>query len=212
MVNFKSPVGGIIYRPLENKNIDIYGEEINFNDLLSYKHQPVQVKTPTQGYQKQYHYGERNQESTKKSDQTPQSAIRLVIPTSGKTITSDAHIIESGVQVGNMQRLLDEAAKHGIYFRVTSGYRPGAKTSSEKTSWHSSGEAIDVTPLSGHTWDELRTSIKNAPEFLTWMQNQGYGILDETTAEMLAKTNGTGAHFHIGKDKSALEGLKQFMV
>jgi len=44
------------------------------------------------------------------------------------------------------------------------------------------------------------------------MQNQGYGILDETTEEMLAKTKGTGAHFHIGRDKSALAGLQQFLV
>lgn len=44
------------------------------------------------------------------------------------------------------------------------------------------------------------------------MRNKGFGILDETTPEMLSKTGGTGAHFHIGRDKSALEGLKQFLV
>lgn len=44
------------------------------------------------------------------------------------------------------------------------------------------------------------------------MRDNGYGILDETTAEMLAKTDGTGAHFHIGKDQLAIEGLKQFLV
>lgn len=85
MVNFKSPVGGIIYRPLENKNTDIHGEEIDFDNLLSYRHQPVQVETPTQGYQKQYRYGEnKNIDSVQ---ETTQPSIRLIVPTSGNLVS-----------------------------------------------------------------------------------------------------------------------------
>ena len=35
------------------------------------------------------------------------------------------------------------------------------------------------------------------------MKNNKFGIIDETTNEMLRKTGGTGAHWHIGKDTSA---------
>lgn len=209
---FKSPVGGIIYKPLEKRDEDIYGEEIALDNLLSYRHAPVQVNEPVQGYQRgQYKWTPPEEtESIKQAEETTVAPVRLVIPTSGKVTGS--HLIESGVQVGNMQSLLDEAAKHGIYFRVTSGYRPGAKTSSGNQSWHATGDALDITPLEGTSWDDFRNTLKNNPQFLTWMRDNGYGILDETTDEMLAKTGGTGAHFHIGKDQLAIEGLKQFLV
>ena len=207
---FKSPVGGIIYKPLEKRDEDIYGEEIALDNLLSYRHAPVQVNEPVQGYQRGQYKWTPPEETESTSEETTVAPVRLVIPTSGEVTGS--HLIESGVQVGNMQSLLDEAAKHGIYFRVTSGYRPGATTSSGKQSWHATGDAIDITPLEGTSWDDFRRTLKNNPQFLTWMRDNGYGILDETSAEMLAKTEGTGAHFHIGKDQLAIEGLKQFLV
>lgn len=212
---FKSPVGGIIYKPLEKRDEDIYGKEVVLDDLLSYRHEPVQVNEPVQGYQRgQYKWTPPEEiAETKQSEENPSvQPASLIIPTYEKVATPGSHFIESGVQVGNMQSLLDEAAKHGIYFRVTSGYRPGATTSSGKQSWHATGDAIDITPLKGTSWEDFRNTLKDNPQFLTWMRDNGYGILDETTAEMLAKTDGTGAHFHIGKDQLAIEGLKQFLV
>lgn len=50
-----------------------------------------------------------------------------------------------------MHDFLDEAAKYGIYFRVTSGVREGAKTLNGNTSNHATGNAIDITPLDGQS-------------------------------------------------------------
>lgn len=210
----KSTIGGIYYVPNKRQNLDIYGEPIELPNLVSYRHQPVKVDEEIKGYQPQYSFNKQEERTESPEIVAPRlvTSNKHHVKTDTLHTSSGSHKIESGVQIGNMQSFLDEAAKHGIYFRVTSGLRPGAKTSSGKTSWHSSGDALDITPLEGQTWDDLRESFRSVPELLTWMQNQGYGILDETTEEMLAKTKGTGAHFHIGKDQSALAGLQQFLV
>ena len=217
----KNIVGGIFYRPhkSQNEELDIYGNVIDWSDIRSYTHDPVKVNIPSadvSGYQKQYQYGDRslnisNIETPTSSDSqdTPVVSSVGIIPTSG---TTGSHKIESGVDVGEMQAFLDEAAKHGIYFRVTSGLRSGAKTSSGRRSWHSSGDAIDVTPLDGQTYEEITQKIRNTPALVDWMRSHGYGILDETTKEMLAKTGGTGAHWHIGKDQSAIAGLEKILA
>lgn len=44
------------------------------------------------------------------------------------------------------------------------------------------------------------------------MQDQGFGIIDETTPEMQARTGATGAHWHIGKDQLAISGLKTLLA
>ena len=213
----KNIVGGIFYKPQKNQNeeLDIYGNVIDWSDIKSYTHNPVTINTPISevvGYQKQYQYGDRtlNVEETSKPNVSTTSSTIGIIPTSG-SISDRTHKIESGINIGNMQALLDKAAKYNIYFRVTSGLREGAKTNNGSRSWHALGEAIDVTPIEGQTWDELRQQIRNSPEFVKWMQSKGYGILDETTQDMLAKTGGSGAHWHIGKDKLALEGLKHYV-
>ena len=209
----KNVVGGIFYRPQKNQNeeLDIYGNVIDWSDIKSYIHDPVRVDTPTEvsGYQKQYQYGDRTSDV---QESTPTQTIGI-IPTSGTMFntTQGSHKIESGVKVGEMQAFLDEAAKHGIYFRVTSGLRPGAQTSSGKVSWHSSGNAIDVTPLDGQTYEEITQKIRNTPALVEWMRSHEYGILDETTQDILTKTGGTGAHWHIGKDQSAIAGLEKLL-
>lgn len=133
--------------------------------------------------------------------------------TSTTTKPSGQHVFKhKGMKVGKMQALLDEAAKYGIYFRVTSGLRPGAKTKKGNTSHHSLGNAIDVTPIEGQTYADLTQQIKNSPEFVKWMQDHGYGIYDETTPEVMAKTGATGAHWHIGPDKVAIAGLQKIIA
>lgn len=53
-------------------------------------------------------------------------------PTQSSTVS---HIFkDSSIDVGNMQELLDKFAEAGISLRITSGYRPGARTSSGKQS------------------------------------------------------------------------------
>lgn len=122
------------------------------------------------------------------------------------------HILKyDNIDVGHMQPLLDEAAKYGISFRITSGLRPGATTSSGKTSYHATGHAIDVTPVPGETYEMLKEKIRNNPAFVKWMQEHGYGIYEENTPEVMAKTGATGAHWHIGKDRVAIKGLQEII-
>lgn len=116
-----------------------------------------------------------------------------------------------GMNLGHMDALLQEAAKYGIFFRVTSGVRTGAKTKQGKTSYHALGQAIDITPIQGETYADLKYKIKNSPGFVKWMQDRGYGIFDETTPEVMKRTGASGAHWHIGKDRVAIQGLQQII-
>lgn len=143
-----------------------------------------------------------------------QPATSVVSTTTPKTNTgSGKHVFKrDGIKVGNMQALLDEAAKYGIYFRITSGLRPGATTKQGKKSHHASGNAIDVTPIEGQTYADLTTKIRNSPEFVKWMREHGYGIYDETTAAVMARTGATGAHWHIGPDRVAVAGLEKLLA
>lgn len=143
-----------------------------------------------------------------------QPATSVVSTTTPETNTgSGKHVFKrDGIKVGNMQALLDEAAKYGIYFRITSGLRPGAKTKQGKMSHHAAGNAIDVTPIEGQTYVDLTTKIRNSPEFVKWMREHGYGIYDETTAAVMAKTGASGAHWHIGPDRVAVAGLEKLLA
>ena len=143
-----------------------------------------------------------------------QPATSVVSTTTPKTNTgSGKHVFKrDGIKVGNMQALLDEAAKYGIYFRITSGLRPGATTKQGKKSHHASGNAIDVTPIEGQTYADLTTKIRNSPEFVKWMREHGYGIYDETTSAVMARTGATGAHWHIGPDRVAVAGLEKLLA
>lgn len=115
----------------------------------------------------------------------------------------------SGMNIGNMQELIDLMRDEGISFRVTSGLRSGAKTKSGKKSHHSEGNAIDIVPIKGQTFNDIVEQIRKSEKVKEYMRNHGIGILDETTKEMLAKTGGTGAHFHFGPDVLAINNFKK---
>lgn len=139
--------------------------------------------------------------------------------TPGQTVTTPtvrsggSHVFKTpDINVGNMQGFLDEAARHGIYFRVTSGVREGATTSNGNRSNHATGDAIDITPLDGRSWDELIAQMKSSPELLDYMRRNGMRILDERTPEVLARTGGTGAHFHLSFGKTEGKGVDEFFV
>lgn len=102
----------------------------------------------------------------------------------------------------DLKTLLDMFASAGIKVRMTSGYREGATTKQGKPSYHASGEAMDIVPEDGN-FDMLAKMIKSNLAISSYMKAKGYGIIDESTQEMLNKTGGTGAHFHIGKDALA---------
>lgn len=118
---------------------------------------------------------------------------------------------DPSIQVGEMQGLLDAFADAGISLRITSGTRPGAHTAQGKLSNHAIGRALDVTPITGQTFEDLAEAIRNSPDLVAYMKEHGYGIYDETTPEALARTGGTGAHWHLGPDGNAIIGLETIL-
>lgn len=125
------------------------------------------------------------------------------------------HIFKDpSIQVGEMQGLLDAFADAGISLRITSGTRPGARTKQGKLSNHALGRALDITPVTGQTqkdFEDLAEAIRNSPDLIAYMREHGYGIYDETTPEALQRTNGTGAHWHLGPDRNAILGLETIL-
>lgn len=119
---------------------------------------------------------------------------------------------KQNLDVGNMQELVNLMIEEGISFRITSGYRPGAKTKQGKSSHHGAGNAMDITPINGQTWDNLLSQMRRSKRFLDYMRSHGLGILDERSKEMLAKTGGTGAHFHIGPDRAAVANFEKLFA
>ena len=104
--------------------------------------------------------------STAKEKPETQTTITVEEPTTPTTPTITRGVITyktQGMNVGNMQDVLDKFAESGISVRVTSGYRPGSITKSGNQSNHSFGNAIDITPGDGETWDSLRMKLKNSP-------------------------------------------------
>lgn len=112
-------------------------------------------------------------------------------------------------KLGLMGEFVKIATEEGIPFRVTSGYRPNSITSNGSRSWHSKGLALDIIPKEGVSWEVFKNSFNKAPKTLKWIRDNKMGILDETTPEMLARTGGTGAHWHIGRDKIAVDSFSK---
>ena len=113
--------------------------------------------------------------------------------------------------IGNMQSVIDAFLNAGISIHVTSGVRPGAMTTSGRRSQHSTGDAIDITPGNGETWESLRKKVKESPELSKFLKDNGYDILDETIPSVMARTGATGPHWHVHKRRdiaSASKGLK----
>lgn len=74
-------------------------------------------------------------------------------------------IFKNDLDPGNLQPLLQKFWENGINVRVTSG-KQNRKTSSGKTSWHTSGDAIDITPIAGETYSDLKNKLSKNPELL----------------------------------------------
>lgn len=152
--------------------------------------------------------GYENQPITTKFQNTAEVTPTATKPR-GKHVFKDPSI-----QVGEMQGLLDAFADAGISLRITSGTRPGARTKQGKLSNHAIGRALDITPVTGQTqkdFEDLAEAIRNSPDLIAYMKEHGYGIYDETTPEVLQRTNGTGAHWHLGPDRNAILGLEAIL-
>lgn len=100
-----------------------------------------------------------------------------------------------------LKALLD---KEGIHVRVTSGKRPaGAAGKAGSKSNHVHGNAADIVPAEGETFETLRKKMSSNPRVRQFFYENGLGVIDETIAENMAKTGATGKHFHVGPDSWA---------
>ena len=111
---------------------------------------------------------------------------------------------------------------YNLPIQISSGYRGkngfrGGKTKSGKQSNHNKLDehghpmAYDVQPLvngkvdkSDSAFANLRNILANNQDVKEWFRMRDWGILDETTPQMMAKTGATGKHFHIGPDRAAV--------
>lgn len=111
---------------------------------------------------------------------------------------------------------------YNLPIQISSGYRGkngfrGGKTKSGKQSNHNKLDehghpmAYDVQPLvngkvdkSDSAFANLRNILANNQDVKEWFRMRNWGILDETTPQMMAKTGATGKHFHIGPDRAAV--------
>ena len=111
---------------------------------------------------------------------------------------------------------------YNLPIQISSGYRGkngfrGGKTKSGKQSNHNKLDehghpmAYDIQPLvngkvdkSDSAFANLRNILANNYNVREWFKMRNWGILDETTPQMMAKTGATGKHFHIGPDRAAV--------
>ena len=128
---------------------------------------------------------------------TSAETIKSRFPTIGK---SDSETIS----------LPDLLKQQGIDFTVTSGYRPNAVTKSGHKSNHSiEGDAYDIKPANGKSFEDLKNEIYSNPTIVQWMTDHGWGIIEETTPEVMAKTGATGKHWHFGPDSMGVQNFKK---
>lgn len=116
-----------------------------------------------------------------------------------------------GLQEGlkNFYSELEESLKEtypdgGYELLITSAKRDSAIGKSGNKSHHLSGNAFDL-----RADKKVYDYLYNTPKGVGLLAKHGLGLLDETSKETLAKTGGTGAHLHIGKDSKYVAQTKQ---
>ena len=128
---------------------------------------------------------------------TSAETIKSKFPTIGK---SDSETIS----------LPDLLKQQGVDFTITSSYRPNAVTKSGHKSNHSiEGGAYDIKPANGKSFEDLKEQIYSNPTIVQWMNDHGWGIIEETTPEVMAKTGATGKHWHFGPDSMGVQNFKK---
>ncbi len=191
--------GGLVYDPFAPKSIaqrseeENADEELTLNDIIS---KSSDVSFPVEGV-KPWTWNE--DLATYNKPHYEQIITKGVTEFKNDTI-----------DVGNMREFLDKLEEAGISVRVTSGME-NRMTKSGKKSKHATADAIDITPVNGETYEQLADKIRNSPELLAYMRENGIGIIDETDPLMKAKTGATGDHWHISKggERLALWGFNK---
>ena len=130
------------------------------------------------------------------------------LKTSAETIKSRFPTI--GKSDNETISLPDLLKQEGVDFTVTSSYRPNAITKSGHKSNHSiEGGAYDIKPANGKSFEDLKEQIYSNPTIVQWMNDHGWGIIEETTPEVMAKTGATGKHWHFGPDSMGVQNFKK---
>lgn len=142
------------------------------------------------------------QKSKEEISLAPLPELKASVPEVTPTIVKGIISNPKKYNIGNMQDALDGLANAGISFRITSGIRPGAMTKSGHRSHHADGNAVDII-VENADWEAARKKVKASKELQELFRSRGWGILDETTPDVMSKTGATGAHWHIGPDKWA---------
>lgn len=103
----------------------------------------------------------------------------------------------------------------GLDVRVTSGYRSSGKAGNAgDRSWHPRHGAVDIVPQGNTTFEDIENVIYNNPRVKQYLLSHNFGLLDESgrskeSRELSQKTGSTGAHFHFGRDTSAVNSYRQ---
>lgn len=115
---------------------------------------------------------------------------------------------------GTIEQALVEGGAGGL-FRVTSASRkPNEAGNAGKSSAHTytlsdgSPAALDIVP-NGIGWDEF-FAVMNTPKMRASLAKHGFDILNETSKAMMAKTNATGPHLHVGRGIKGQSGTGNF--
>ena len=99
----------------------------------------------------------------------------------------------------SLNTLTQLLSNKGIDFKISSGYRKGAKTSTGRDSQHGKGGALDITfPKLGK---EAYNKMINDPDIAKFVYDSGLTIIDEYDPNNLSQTKGSGGHLHFGFDK-----------
>lgn len=105
---------------------------------------------------------------------------------------------------GGPKGFIDLARQRGHKIRITSGYRPGARTKSGHASNHSKkvaggSGAYDFAFQDGN-FEEGLAAIYNDPVLVDYLYKNGLGLLEETSSSVMGKTGAMGKHIHLGPD------------
>ena len=160
-----------------------------------------------QGYKKQFSMPAPRGESQEEPVPVIKPEIKPEIKKGTVTYKSE------NINVGNMQDVIDKLTDAGISIRITSGLRDiGEVGNAGNRSHHPKGDAIDITPGEGETWESMIDKIKNNTDLKDWFRNRGVGILEETSPDIMRQTGATGAHWHIGPDAKAKENFEKLFA
>lgn len=206
----------IEYKPTENNISEEFENffELKIPDVEGYQRQYIIEKPDT--VDRPVEEARTEEESTSVQETVPEETVVTVKndePTIKTVIKEETPKIKRGtiqyaqsIDVGTMGDVVEELAKAGISFKVTSGKR--TKTYKTKNSRHHTGEAIDIIPINGETFDSMRDKIKNNATLKEFFKKRKLGILEEINENTLKKTGGTGKHFHIGTDTNLAKNFE----